>query len=683
MSSAAGIRRSIPFTFLNRQQAQTHLSIRNPKALALVLIVLLLSVQLLPLAVSPDSRTPIDDGIPARAALVTISSFTISPLVVYVGQPVYFFANASSDVGTNLTFTIYYDYVLADGFTPNPQSPISVNNTDNPGSIVQTHVYSTPGNCTGSTLQVALFVYDGETTKRSVKYVTVLEGNLAPYFSPSLGNTYPAQIGVPLEFSVTVWDDDNDAVNLTWSFGDGSPVVVQSTGPASGGMVCTQSHAWNPPPELVYGVGDTNINYYLNLSLEDGQGNYLNTTTLIYISLPHNFSPQGSITASSSVVDPADTVTFYATATDVEGEPLTWTFLFSNSSEVYQTEVYQTPLSVPNTILFLNITHIFTEPGNYTVDFHLSDVWLPEDQTGSHNVSVGTVHLSSIENRVPVVLDYIMVFPQDVLINETTGVAQVLLRIQANDYDGEVLTATWDFGDGTPAAMNVTQGGTQVYTIDQVHEFTASGQYNVSVVVTDGREGHEVLRHKLVNVTSNNSSPQVVDFDVILSHSSYGLPGSVVQFIIVLFDNERNPLTVSWDFGDGSPIEWTNTTVFNESGHAVCMINHTYSEEGDYTVLVNFTDGLYGLIGLHEDSWSGLVVIGVGSEDTVRVWDWWDYTSLTLFMVCIGLLFLWSVSGVIRRRRLDRMGVSVEEYLLRKQELDQYEEKRKGREGLR
>jgi hypothetical protein len=680
MSSAAGIPRRIPFTFLNSPKFLAHRLVQNPKVLVLIVVTFLMSVQILHIAALQPPRP--EDENSARSALVTISNFTISPLSVYVGQTVHLFANASSDVGTGLTFTVYYDYLLADGITPNPYSPTSVNSTGNPGSMMQTHVYEWAGNLSGSTFAVALLVYDGVTTKRSVKPVTVLE-NAAPVFQDPLAGSYKAEVGVPLEFSVNISDSDNDALNLTWDFGDGTVPVVQSTGPAAAGVLCNQTHAWNPPPELIYGVGDTTIYYYLNLTLEDGHGHYMNTTTEIYIPLPHNFNPEGNITTASTTVDPGDAVTICANATDPEGEPLTWTFLFNNSLYVYHTEVFRTPLTAPGTLQYINFTHTFTEPGKYVVSFYLCDVWLPEDQTGVHNVSAGTLYLSSMTNRAPIVIDYIQVSPADITINDTTGIAHALFWIQTNDYDGDVLTATWDFGDGAEAVVNVTEGGTQMYTIYQMHEFNVAGPYNVSVMVTDGREGHEVLRYKLINVTSNNSAPLVKDFDIILSNVDHGIPGSVVQFLIVLFDKECDPLTVSWDFGDGSPIEWTNTTVFNETGYAVCRINHTYAEKGNYTVFISFTDNAYGIRGLHLDSWSGLAIIDLRAEDVVRVWDWWDYTSLSLFIMSAGLLVLWSASGVIRRRRLDRMGITLEEYLLRKNELEEYDRKQKGgKEGL-
>lgn len=687
MPSAEGDR-GILFTFLNRLP-RLSLRIVRPENLSVLVIVLLLlsSFSFLAAFVQEDAQCGDVVGGWARSEAIVTYAFAISPRTAYVGQIVTFFANASSDLGSSLTFTIFYDYVLSNG-SVNPYSPVSVNVTGNPGSIVTQFVYAAPGNLTGSQYQVRLSITDGTSSApRNLTRVVTINLNNAPYFAPDLGSSLDAEIGVPLNMSVTCWDDDNDDLTLTWDFGDGTEPVVQTTGPSVMGVECNQTHTWSPDPAMWYGIGDTDITYYVNLSLTDGLNHWTNTTTLIRIPLDHNFSPKGNISVSSKMVDPADSVTIYGNASDVEGEPLTWTFVFNNSVEDFLVVVHRTGLTEPGAMVYQNTTYQFSEPGNYTVTLYLSDLALPELQVdpdySAHNMSIGKVTISSVNNSIPYVLAYITVTPQDVRMNETTGVADALFSIQANDRDGEVLYATWDFGDGSEKISNVSLGGTRVYTFRQPHQFSASGQYNVSVMITDGRPGHEVLRYKLVNVSSNNSSPFVRDFVITLSNSSYGLPGSVVQFKLVLFDLERDPLEVMWDFGDGSAVEWTNVTFFDEDGLATCFINHTYSEVGRYGLLVNFTDGIYGLKGYHAESWAGLVVISIPPLVVVRQWDWWDYTSLGIFSLSTCLLVVWAVMGSVRRSRLDMMGTTMEEYLLRKQELEKYDERHKGQEGLR
>lgn len=630
--------------------------------------------------------------IPARTTAIIASSFVITPTSGYVGTELTFTASATSDLGTVLNFTIYYDYVLANG-SVNPSSPVSHNTTGNPGSIVTHYVYAAPGNLTGNSYRVRLEITDGTGAIKVLTRVVYIYLNRVPYFSPDLGPGLDAQAGIALNMSVTCWDADNESLNLTWDFGDGSEPVVQYCGPSALGVVCNQTHVWNPDPTLWYGVGDPAPiypMYYVNLSLSDEYGHVVNTTTLVSIYLDHNFSPQGNLTANVTIADPGDPVNICGAAWDVEGEPLTWTFFISNSTQVISTAVFHTALTSPGQVVFQNVTYIFSEAGNYSVTLYLTDLALLELQTdpdfAAHNISIGTIYLSSVINRIPDVLANITVKDvntglQDVWVNDTSGVATAFFSIEALDRDGEVLTATWDYGDGSNQSFNVSSAGVQVWTFSQVHTYQKPGQYNVSVIVTDGRPGHEVLRYKLVSISSNNSAPKIKDLKIILSNSSYGEPGSVVQFVLILYDLERNPLTVMWVFGDGSPVEWTNVSAFDETGNATCFMNHTYSVAGKYDVWVNFTDGIYGREGLNNGSWSALVVIDTKASEVFRVWNWWDYASLSIFLLAIALLVMWGLWGTIRRRQLDKMGTTMEEYILRKKELKDYDERHEGGRG--
>jgi len=656
-----------------------------------ILVVLLSSFSFLAAFARDGVRSGEGGELPARIAAASVTSFTISPNRAYVGSLVTFFANASSSVvGCSLNFTIYYDYLLLNG-SVNPCSPVSVNTTGNPGSIVTTHIYDAPGNLTGGTYRVRLVVNDGMGGVATATRVVTININEAPYLGPSLGDILDAEIGLPKNMSVTCWDDDNDNLTLVWDFGDGSDPVEQWTGPAATGVVCNQTHIWNPDPALWYGIGDTYLVYYVNLSLTDGLGHWENTTAEVRLPLDHNYSPAGGISINATKVDPTDKVWLLGTASDPEGEPLTWTFVFNNSEEDFLVQVYHTGLTEPGATIYQNTSYVFSETGNYTVTLYLSDLADPELQVdpdyASHNVSVDKVYISSVNNSIPSVLSSIRVSDyytglQDVCVNDTTGVAIARFSIQANDRDGEVLFAIWDFGDGSEPAYNQSRGGTRVYTFNQTHQYSVPGQYNVSVIVTDGRVGHEVLRCRLVNITSNNAAPEVRDLIIILSNSSYGLPGSVVQFILVLYDLECNPLEIVWNFGDGSPLEWANVSSFAENGTVVCRINHTYAAVGNYKVLINFTDGIYGIRGYHQETWTAYLKIDVPHLVVVRVWNWWDYTSLSIFILSICLLVVWAVMGSVRRSRLDTMGTTPEEYLLRKQELDEYDERHRGGEGL-
>ncbi|UCE90802.1 MAG: hypothetical protein JSV90_05040 [Methanobacteriota archaeon] len=665
----------------------------KPISVFIVAVTLLSCFSFLASIVSDEPALERDPELPASSEAIIEPTFIVSPTSAYVGEVITFNASAESDIiGTNLTFTIYYDYFLSDGSTPNPDSPTSVNVTGNPGRAVTEYIYSQPGPVSNN-YYVRVYIDDGEAVRYITKRITI-RNNSAPYFAPDLGSALSAELDnetftASLNMSVVCWDKDDDNLTLIWDFGDGTEPVVQWTGPAVAGVECVQNHTWSPDPEMWYGIGDTDIIYYVNLSLTDHLGHWKNESTPVLIGLDHNFSPKGNISVLASVVDPTDVVTIYGNASDREGEPLTWTFVFSNETEVIRVDVFHTGLTDPGERVFQNTSCVFSVTGNYTVALHLSDLALPEMQNdpdfSAHNVSVGQIYVSSVNNSLPY-LSRISVKDcytgkEDVVLNATTGIALVRFSVQAADLDGEIVYATWDFGDGSEAAYNVSVGGTDLDRFVQIHEYPVAGQFNVSIVITDGRPGHEVMKYKLLNVTSLNLAPEVRSLRVVLSNSSYGLPGSVVRFELVLFDNERDPLEVRWDFGDGSPVEYTNATAFDEDGRVSIVVSHIYSEVGTYRAWVNFTDGLYGLTGYHEDSYCSVVLIDVPDPVIVREWDWWDYASLTLFFVIIVMLVLWAVMGSLKRRRIDMLGVTAEEYLLRKKEVEEFDKRHMREEG--
>lgn len=82
----------------------------------------------------------------------------------------------------------------------------------------------------------------------------------------------------------------------------------------------------------------------------------------------------------------------------------------------------------------------------------------------------------------------------------TAGLAPLAVSFSAaasSDPDGDPLTCTWDFGDGTPPAegMNVT------------HTYVANGRYLANLTVSDGRGGSSSLTEPLV-VDVGNEPPQ-------------------------------------------------------------------------------------------------------------------------------------------------------------------------------
>jgi hypothetical protein len=479
--------------------------------------------------------------------------------------------------------------------------------------------------------------------------------NKAP-ISPEPARDLPA-VADELLLETVVYDADDDSVDVSWDFGDGTAVVVNSTGPAGSGAPVSQTHAWTV--EYEPGHGDYHVYYFLNVTALDSEGNSLTMTSLVDIYVNYNKEPTVSFFTDSFTADPEDDVPLYASATDLEGDPITWTFVFNNSYEEYLTVVYHTDASTPNTTVWMNISHVFGAAGNYTVDLYVSDALIPW-QISYHNLS-SSVSLSVVINSIPYVTRTIQQTPSNAYFNETTGVCTVVLSIQATDPDGDVITVVWDFGDGSDPGSNVSDSGTQVYTFDQVHTFTEAGLYNVTVLVSDGRAGHDVSRYSLVTIMSNNSAPLIIGLNRTLSNGSSGTPGSISSFTITIRDFEKDPIDVLLDFGDGTPTHRLTVTEFDEEFLATCTMEHVYEDVGEFTVTIWYTDHKFDT-SYHNATVFCAVTIENVVIPVVRSWNWWDYTSLGLIFAAIGVIVVRWVWLGHKRKLLDQRGLTLEEY---------------------
>ncbi len=466
-------------------------------------------------------------------------------------------------------------------------------------------------------------------------------------------------------FTIMVQDADNDPLHVVWDWGDGTN-STNDTGPAAGGVILRQRHAWSPN---IPGVGDVfpvrYINFTLNITLDDHNGNIVYDLTTVRIAMPPNGYPLCRVAIPYPRVDPSDVVTIVANATDPEGEALTWTFYFNDGVANYRTVVSTTPVSAPNQTVWNNITHTFGAAGRHRVTLYVSDAPIPY-QTGNHNTS-WFAEVDVVPNYIPQVLAVINVAPNDPVINASLGYVLVDYSIQASDPDGDILTVTWDFDDGTAPVVNVSSGGTATHTFDQVKNYTDAGEFNVSVVVTDGWPGHDILVYRIVSVNSTNKPPSIVRFEYDLSHGLYALPNETVNFTLIIKDPEEDVVEVAVNFGDGSPIERFNLTDYVD-GNATVVFYHSYAQKGNYTIFINYTDHKRGLFN-HSKSTNASIRIDTEPIIIVKRWSWWDYTSLGLFFMIPVLIALRFVIIAKRRKSVEEEGYSLEEWkLIRSQE---------------
>jgi len=424
---------------------------------------------------------------------------------------------------------------------------------------------------------------------------------IAPVFVVEPLDPRYVEYGVSWNFTAIVRDADGDALRVTWDWGDGNTSVT-TTGPAGTNQVITGSHSYTPPVEQGRGSPGSPYQEYLNLTifLDDGNDNNVSCETQVIVDMPDNGIPsRPSIRLNGTMashVDPSDEVFVVANASDPEGESLTWTYSFlDDNEEVYRTVVLDTPATEPDEMVWVNVSHSFGTVGTHRIDVYVSDALVPY-QLFPHNRTNSTF-ASVVVNSAPLVTASIFADPSTPVINSSVGYVDVSLLIEVFDSDGDALTAAWDFGDFTAPGANITSGGALVYMLTQEHRYFETGTYNVTVAVTDGRPDHEVLRYRLLTVISNNLPPQYVLF----SYTCHGLSppfdyvGEVVYFSLTVTDPEQDPIEVVWDFGDGSPLVSENITDYL-AGQVTSSVNHTYLAPGPYTITVNYTDNLEGIL---------------------------------------------------------------------------------------
>ena len=475
-----------------------------------------------------------------------------------------------------------------------------------------------------------------------------------------------ADSGVPIFFDAAVSDADGDALNVTWEWGDGT-ITTNTTDPAFPFIVITESHIYNPVPEPGVGGGDYNVTYTMNLTLDDGDSAPVTVPTLVRVFLPPNGSP-GVVNLSTSdpEADPTKVVTIIAAASDPEGEPLTWTFQFNDSIQIYRVAVFNTPASAPGEVVWNNITHVFGTVGLHRITLNVSDA-LPPNQVWPHNVSQ-SITIDVKANRIPITSSVIGVDPPSPMIESGEEYLIVNYSIQAYDLDGDVVNITWDFGDGSPQATNVSTGGTGLQTFVQQRNYTDTGKFNISVFVTDGRPGHEVSLYVVVFVNSTNRPPELDSYQYNVSSGAFALPNEILNFTLSISDPERDAIQIIIDFGDNSTILYLNLTEFGEGNISTVQFSHSFLKVGNYTINITYTDNKQGLF-QHTKYIENKIWVHSPPIIPENHWNWWDSTSLGLLfgLIVLGITRLLYVER--RRKKIEAQGMTYEEWKLMSTEM--------------
>jgi PKD repeat protein len=299
--------------------------------------------------------------------------------------------------------------------------------------VTTTHIYTQVG-----TYTVILTVDDGELTDTdNVRILITEEGSLnqppeAVINEPQNGENFTVDEVITFDGSNST-DPDHDTLNYTWDFKDGS---------IGYGEVTTYSYSENGTYNVTLTVFDGQYSDTANVVIIIGPGVVINTPPTAVISEPTMLSSF----ETNQTVNFAGYQSF-----DPDDDDLSYDWDFGDGSEHTHEE---------------NTTHRYTAEGIYFIQLTVSDGVYNDTDSVLISIVEGTGNNSG---------------PTAEIVSPTTGevfdVDEVITFDGSNssDPDGDALTYSWTFGDGTQ--------GSGVKT---THRYSAPGFYTVILVVSDG-----------------------------------------------------------------------------------------------------------------------------------------------------------------------------------------------------
>ncbi|MBJ95578.1 MAG: hypothetical protein CMP23_14035 [Rickettsiales bacterium] len=272
--------------------------------------------------------------------------------------------------------------------------------------------------------------------------------------------------------------------------------------------------------------------YIVTLTVLDDDGGSAQLSATVEVA---NEPPQiDALVLPSSDLAEGSLLLFSAAASDPGEDQLTFSWDFGDGSAL---------------LSGASVQHRFIDEGSFQISLSVSDG------------DGGTVQQSgslSIANRPPEI---------QALTGNSAGLEAQSLSWSAQVVDSgsaDSLSGSWDFGDGSAPVAGMSAS----------HSYLDEGAYTLSFTASDNDGG--VSSQSLI-VSIANEGPSITSLTV-----PGGNEGELLQFAASAVDPGGDPLSFSWDFGDGSAVQ---------QGAGV---QHAFQDDGTYTVTLTVTDNAGG-----------------------------------------------------------------------------------------
>ena len=516
-----------------------------------------------------------DDGATGTATSTTrvlnsppVASFTESAQTVYTNEIIAFNASASYDLDGSIV-SIFWDF--GDG-------------TNGTGATVQ-HAYNSSG---AYTVTLTVTDNDGATSTTSAQKTVAVTPPVA-IFTESAETVLTSEI---IYFNASSsYDPDGTIVTYYWNFGDGSNatgVTTQHVYADDGNYTVTLTVTdddgaadsatatkivLNSPPVASFTesaqtalTGQTiDFNAFSSYDLDGTIVSYFwdfgDGTNANGVTASHAYVDDGNYTATLTVTDD-DGVTATTSATKIISNRPPVAFFTESATTAFTGEAitfnasgsYDPDGSIvsyfwdfgdgTNTTGII-VSHAYVDDGNYTATLTVTD---------DDGLTTSTSATKTVLNSPPVA--FFTESAENVIVGQT-----IYFDASASyDSDGVIVSYFWDFGDGTNATGVTVE-----------HAYADDGIYTVNLTVTDddGENGTATAEKNVGN------TPPVASFT---ESAQTAYTGETIYFdASASYDPDGTIVSHSWNFGDGT------TT-------AGVTVNHTYIEDGYYTVTLTVTD---------------------------------------------------------------------------------------------
>jgi hypothetical protein len=387
---------------------------------------------------------------------------------------------------------------------------------------------------------------------------------------PSTTNTPPTLTSGPstsaatidsqqsVNLSVSASDSDGDTLTYSWSQTPSSPG-------GSFGNASTATPSWRAPTV----TADTA--FQLRVTVTDGRGGSVSGSVTVNVRAPPpNRNPTLTTpTASPTNVTGAAPVQLSVTATDPDGDPLTYAWTqtpsspagsFSNPSVSNPT--WTSPVVASNTTFTLRVT-------------------VTDGREGTASGQVNVAVAPPIPQNNPPTLTGLTASPTTLNYQQ-----QTTLSLTASDPDSDPITYAWTQEPATPAgSFSSITAATPTWTAPRV---TSNTSYQLRVTVSDDRGGSTngsaaVTVNAFVNSQPTLTGP-TASATTIFEQTSIDLG-------VTATDPDSDPLTYTWtQTSPASPLgTFSNAAIANPSWTAPNV-----TEDGTYTLRVVVSDGQGG-----------------------------------------------------------------------------------------